>query len=117
VLVGIEEAVLVTLFSLYTFRPDIVSNLNLDFYMVCAIFLLEFIYEIYKWVEFFKAGRENEQVTPINPKKGSVPVNSFVQENSLDDIEYNLSSQKKLPQVSPYMDGKKSTYEPVRKKR
>jgi len=77
--------------------------MNLDFYMVCAIFLLEFIYEIYNWVVFFKSNKTTDQITPIDPKKGAVAVNSFAPDNSLEDIEINMNSQKRGNESSPFV--------------
>lgn len=86
VLVGVHEAVLVTLFALLTFKPDIIVSMDIDFYAVSAIFLLELIYELYKWIEFCKQTKLNAEVTPLPGARHSVPINSFASDNSLDDI-------------------------------
>jgi len=44
ILVGFHEAVLIALFAIFTFRTDWIVSYNLDFYGVCAVFVLEFIY-------------------------------------------------------------------------
>jgi hypothetical protein len=112
VLVGFHEAVLVTLFALYTFKPDIIDSYLIDFYAVCAVFLLEFIYELYKWVEFIKQSKASAEVVPADTKRG-VQVNSFASDNTLDEIELNIKSQKRGGDASPLVssDKKQSNFE------
>lgn len=67
--------------------------------MVAIIFILELIYEIYKWVIFY---REMKNVVEVAPQDATtrgrniLPVNSFA-DNTLDDIELSvMKSQTKL---------------------
>lgn len=74
VLVGVEEAILVTLFALYIFKVDKVSEMDLDFYLVTVVFVLELMFEIYSWVTFIKKSKElASEVLPLD-SKGSTKV-------------------------------------------
>lgn len=106
VLVGVEEAALITIFALQTFMPSYISDYDTDFYVVCAIFVLELAYEIYKWVDFFKHQKANAEVTPADNKHG-IPVNSFALDNSLEEVELNMKSQKRGGEASPLVSSER----------
>lgn len=77
--------------------------MNIDFYMVCAIFLLEFIYEIYSWVVFIKKSKAEQEVAPadvIRSKTGRV--NSY--DESMNDINIQLPPPSKKSESSPLVE-------------
>ncbi len=91
-LVGVEEAILITILALYIWMPSIVTLYDLDLFMVALVFLLEVAYEIYLWVSFCKKTKAmNNEVAPAE-KKG-VKLNNF--DASMDDIGLEVASSTK----------------------
>ena len=115
---------MVTLFSLYTFKLDSVSDLNLDFYLVCIVFLLELCYEIYIWVVFIKKAKSSAvEVSPDSdePIRKKNKFNSF--DDSANDISIEMPPISKKNESSSLVDhGKQDAFRgsnesPIKKKR